>query len=105
VRVEHDAEGLGVAPRKPCLPREGLIGAGRIGFAFCEFLAGDAPDKPGVTAELLMQSFEQAARQGTIGAPAAGQRSAVDARRHVADDARLHGARLMSALLGVCTCP
>ena len=72
------------------MPRAGRSRrCGRDKRALGEFLAGDAPDEPGVAVELVVQSFKHVAA-GPLGAPAAVQRTAVDAGGHVADGVGFH---------------
>ncbi|MFK4719816.1 hypothetical protein ABIE89_000916 [Bradyrhizobium niftali] len=96
LRIEHDAIGLCITPRKPRLPRKRLGRPGGIGLALGELRAGDAADHPGIAAELIMDLLEPV-RARALRTPAAGVCAAIQAGVHQTDDIRLH-ANLRTAL-------
>src|SRR5882757_2823431 len=94
VGVEYHAVRVCIAPREPGLTGKALPRRCRVGCAFGELLTCDAADQPGVAGEVVVHALEEIPGR-SLGPPAAGERSTVDARGHEADDMRFHAKLLI----------
>jgi len=90
VRIEHNSVCGRAAPGEPALSRVMLVGVVWVRIPFGVSLTADAPDKPGIGAQSIVQRFEKAPAFGVFRTPPADQGPTIDARYHVADNAGLH---------------
>jgi hypothetical protein len=90
MRIEHNPVSGRAAPGKPVLSRVMLVGVVWARISFGVSLTADAPDKPGIGGQSIVQRFEKAPGFGFFRMPPADQRPAIDARYHVADNVGLH---------------